>query len=434
MNTSQNMVPDLNQQEQSVDFKSLFFKFYNYWYFFIITIFVSLLIAFLFNKYTKPSYKVKTTVLIKDEKKGMIDPQSLMGLGSMANNQNLQNEIGVLKSRTLVTRTIKSLDFMVSYYEENNFVTTEIYKDAPFTVLMDTGHIQPSNLKFNIVLLANNEFSIFCEGEAVTLYNYTEFKKEGKGTNTVKINKKYKFGVPITGKNYSFKVILNFDFEPKKHLNKNYVFAFNEVESLVSEFIAYEIEPINKEASVVEISLKGGNVQKSVDFLNKLSEMYIQRGLDKKNQIATNTISFISTQLIEIGDSLTNTESKLQNFLTTNKVMDIDYQSQQVFEYMKELDKQKAELIVKSKYYNYLKEYLGKNQYNIDDLVVPSSMGIEDPVLNQIIGELSNLYNERSERLTTSKAGNPMIIQIDQKILNSKRSMAENINNIVNNS
>ena len=41
MNSSQNAMTDLNQQEQSVDFKSLFFKFYNYWYFFVITIFVT---------------------------------------------------------------------------------------------------------------------------------------------------------------------------------------------------------------------------------------------------------------------------------------------------------------------------------------------------------------------------------------------------------
>jgi uncharacterized protein involved in exopolysaccharide biosynthesis len=89
---------------------------------------------------------------------------------------------------------------------------------------------------------------------------------------------------------------------------------------------------------------------------------------------------------------------------------------------------------VKSKYYNYLQEYLSKNQPDIDDLVVPSSMGIDDPGLNRLIGELSNLYNDRSERLVTAKANNPLIIALDQKIINAKRSLVENIKNIVNTS
>jgi uncharacterized protein involved in exopolysaccharide biosynthesis len=55
-------------QEESIDIKSLFFKFFRYWYFFALTIFVSLLVAFLFNKYTKPVYEVKTTVLVKEDK------------------------------------------------------------------------------------------------------------------------------------------------------------------------------------------------------------------------------------------------------------------------------------------------------------------------------------------------------------------------------
>jgi tyrosine-protein kinase Etk/Wzc len=74
------------QAEESIDFKTLFFKLYSYWYFFLITIFIALLIAFLFNKYTLPVYKVKTTVLIKDDKSRM-DPQALLGISLMSSTK-----------------------------------------------------------------------------------------------------------------------------------------------------------------------------------------------------------------------------------------------------------------------------------------------------------------------------------------------------------
>ena len=67
------------KQEESVDLKMLFIKFFRYWYFFALTIFVALVIAFLFNKYTKPVYEVKTTVLVKDDRSS----KDLIGIGFM---------------------------------------------------------------------------------------------------------------------------------------------------------------------------------------------------------------------------------------------------------------------------------------------------------------------------------------------------------------
>ncbi len=85
-------IPQQEQQEETFDYKALFFKLYRYWYFFVLTVFIALLIAFLFNKYTKSVYDVSTTVLISDDKSSM-DAQSLMGFGFNNNMQNIQKEI-----------------------------------------------------------------------------------------------------------------------------------------------------------------------------------------------------------------------------------------------------------------------------------------------------------------------------------------------------
>jgi len=109
-----------------------------------------------------------------------------------------------------------------------------------------------------------------------------------------------------------------------------------------------------------------------------LTTVYLQRSLDQKNQIASNTIKFIDNQLVIIADTLTAAETDLQNFQSTNEIMDLSFQAQQVFEYIQELQKQKAELEVKSRYYHNLKNYIKKNSEKIDQLVAPSAMGIED--------------------------------------------------------
>jgi uncharacterized protein involved in exopolysaccharide biosynthesis len=87
------------QAEESFDYKALFFKIYRHWYFFVLTIIVALIIAFLFNKYTKPVYEVSTTVIIKSDRGTNIDPQQLIGLGFRGDLQNRSAEF-LLPDRT----------------------------------------------------------------------------------------------------------------------------------------------------------------------------------------------------------------------------------------------------------------------------------------------------------------------------------------------
>ena len=106
----------IQQQEESIDIKALFFKFVRYWYLFALTIFVVIVVAFLFNKYTSPVFEVKTTVLVKDDKGGLDAASMLGGLGLSNTQQNVENEIGILTSFSLSYRAIRELDFEISYF------------------------------------------------------------------------------------------------------------------------------------------------------------------------------------------------------------------------------------------------------------------------------------------------------------------------------
>ncbi len=138
--------------------------------------------------------------------------------------------------------------------------------------------------------------------------------------------------------------------------------------------------------------------------------------------------------MVDISDSLTFAETRLQDFRASNEVMDLDFKANQVFTIMRQLEDQKAQLIVKSKYYKNLQDYLIKHKESIDDIVVPSSMGIDDPLLTQLITELAKLYTERAQLLLNSSERNPYVVAIDQRIATTKNTISENIQNIINTS
>ena len=376
----------IQQQEESFDYKSLFFKLYRYWYFFILTIFIALLIAFLFNKYTKPIYEVSTTVLIKEDKSTM-DAQDLMGFGFRGSKQNTENEIGKLQSYTLVNVAVRDLDLGVSYFQEDNFITAELYRDSPFKIIIDSTHPQPLNVKFKLSILDNENFSLEAQGKGVSRYNFSKFELiKGVGVSenlNINIDSTYAFGQFLISDNYFFKIILNENYNPELHNNKSYFFVFNEIDKLTNQFQSFEIEPIKEESSILKITLKANNTAKSVDFLNKLTEVYLKRSLDQKNKVAENTIMFIDSQLGNISDSLNFAEQSLQDFRVSKQVMDLDLQASQVFEQLKELEIEKAHLNLKSQYYKTLQKYVQQNQNLADVLIIPATMGIEDPLLDQ---------------------------------------------------
>jgi tyrosine-protein kinase Etk/Wzc len=138
--------------------------------------------------------------------------------------------------------------------------------------------------------------------------------------------------------------------------------------------------------------------------------------------------------LVDITDSLSFVETTLQDFRISNEVMNLDFKANQVFSSMKELEEQKAQLMVKAKYYRNLQNYLLQQTEKLDDIVIPSAMGIEDPLLTQLLSGLVNLYADRADLLFSSSERNPAVLAIDQRIATTKRTILENIQSILNTS
>src|SRR5690606_31352079 len=137
---AQENIPQQEIQTQQFDLKILIFDYLRHWYWFAISLVVSLFIAFLYLRYATPQYEVVSKVLIKDEKKGggTLDPAAaFQDLDIFKSNQNINNEIEVLRGRTLMYRVLKELHLETTFYTEGNIKTTEIYgKNVPINITL----------------------------------------------------------------------------------------------------------------------------------------------------------------------------------------------------------------------------------------------------------------------------------------------------------
>jgi tyrosine-protein kinase Etk/Wzc len=416
-------------KEESVDIKTLIFRFLNYWYFFPVSIFVALCIAYFINKFTIPVYQVGTTILVQSDK-SLLDPASALGIGISNNQYTIQNEIAIIKTLPLTRRAIKKLPFQVSYFENENFYQHELYKSSPFRIVFDSTFPQIVNVEFKLKFLSDSTFEIQAQSPKAECYSFLSSRVINL-VDDFKISRVEKLGKEINGEFFKFRIEIN---KGKGDLlkEKEYCFVFMDQMDLTAQYHSFEVQDA-KMSTVIKLSMKGNNVEKITDFLNQLTEEYLKRSVEKKNTIASNTIDFIDNQLGEVTDSLAYSEKELQNFRSSNKLMDLDFQSQKIFENLGDLQNKKAELLLNSKYYKYLQGYFQKNT-DVQDIIAPSAIGITDPLLSNLIIELADLYNEKNEAAFNSKKDNPYISSIDRKIVTLKKTLLENISNILKNS
>jgi capsular exopolysaccharide synthesis family protein len=351
------------------------------------------------------------------------------GMQLMNNRENIYNQMAILGSTPIVARTLEELDFSTSYYRLGKGKDTEIYKDAPFHIIRDETLPQVVETDYYLTISPDKKIFVKTEGENVMVYNYSEGSFV-KNISRFSYQKEIVSGSGLKGDDLPFTVLLNGRFDPGAH--NRYKFRFHTPESLVAKYKAMlKITLPDDYSSILHLTVQDYNVSKGIDFLNKLTEIYQIDNLDRKNENATRTIHFINAQLETISDSLSISENRLETFQSSNKMIDISAQSQQMLNELSELDKELAKREAQNKYYKYLQDYINSAQ-ELETVIAPSAMGIEDPLLNSFIIQLNELITEKSSKTSIRQgSGHPTIIRLNAQIDNVKRSLLESIDNII---
>ena len=182
----------------------------------------------------------------------------------------------------------------------------------------------------------------------------------------------------------------------------------------------------------MKLNVKASNPKKHIDFINKLTELYIKMGLDEKNLMATNTISFIDKQLVFIKDSLNQIELSIESFISKNPELKIAEKDYGTFFQKQKIDNTLNEHIVHIKYYESLLSYLNKENSE-NGAISPTSVGIENQEINLLINQLIELLNKKKELSFVTTSKNQTYISVNEQIKNTKEILIENVNNLIAN-
>lgn len=407
------LFPLNSEKTESIDLKKMLFKYLRYWYVFTIGTLLCLGIAFLYLRYyTVPLYRVNSTILIKDDNDGTgsAAAAAFSDLSMFKSSKNIDNEIEVLNSKSLMQRVVRELSLHSRYYVKERFKNREIYGSSlPFHVITAAPDSIEYGKSFSVYLKGNNRFELNDFTGKLSSHHFGEKISKAYGHFSIVPNINY----PLIDNAEPQEIIVHWQ-DPM-----NVAAGYNQ---------AISIEPVKKNANVLRVSIVDPIPERGRDIVNKLIEVYDKEAIEDKNVIAATTLNFIDERLEYITNELSDVEKDVEEYKRQNELTDVNTQASNYLAQASNYKTQLSEWAIQIDILESIERYLKRN--DSEYRMVPSTLGIQDATLQGLISQYNGLQMERERMLRTLHPNNPLVENINEQLVILKVNILENLHNI----
>lgn len=387
------------KEGSSFDIKILWFIFLKYKWWFVPSIVVCLIAAYVYFNYTTPIYVVNSAVLIKDQDKNKMYSSSInstfmdMGLTNVSNG--FDNELEIIGTKTLNKNVVRDLKLYTVYYAKGKVKDVEVYgKYSPYKVDLQPDMLD--SLKNPITV------TISRDGAVAKLVVTTEDYEEEKVVKSFPVDVTTPFGKVTIEHNP-----LVSDFTDSKTLRA----TICPLEmAAVSYSNALSVEPTSKTTTIAELSLSDNIPERSVDYLNKLVAVYNADADDDNKYEANRTRDFIEDRLAEISSDLNMTEEQLEQYQRNTGITDLARDAatdvSQSIQYEQKLVEVGTQIALID---NLIEEANDKRSYLH---VFPLNTGLTNTSLVAVITKYNELVIERERLLRSASESSPQVVAL----------------------
>ncbi len=418
----------------TIDLRAIFGKIRSKWWWFLITVPLAMAVAVAYVKTTPKKFDVGAVMLLGNKKRTGFNENSefIKGTSYLSNSVDLEDNLAVLTSNKIMTSTLQRLDFGLTYFTTKYFLKQEQYAYPPFFVKLDSMAVQVIDIPIEVEVDRNaRTYRVRAKGKNVRLYNVKTQEVLPELIEEYEVDQVVPMDSMFVGNRLSFRI--RFPEDRVYDKNTKYHFEINSLTDLVRVYRAMTMAmPLSDESNVVSLSIQMEVVEKGQAFLNKLMETYIDYELDKQQQKGRKTIDFIDKQIGTVSDSLQKVESSMEQFRGVSGGMISTASTQDaLFQERSRLEDERSNILKRR---NYCSSVLSKIRSSSDlrNVPAPSSSGIDDPVLNNLVIEITRLSADlAAQNLSTGSRSNPTVIAMERKLNNLKASLAQTAESLV---
>jgi capsular exopolysaccharide synthesis family protein len=396
---------DFEKYEEENLFAELGQRYLPYWPLFVFLITLSLGAAFIFLKFSPPIYEVVGKVLVKDEKKGVDASKVLDALNVFGEKKIVENEIDIFESWPILEAVVKDLNQYQNITHEENLRTIDVYGSTSPVVFEA---VKPDSI---------NRFT-----------KNISFTVNWKSNFIIIDGKKYYDGGKIELQDNTFILHFNPDFSGVKDESKYYLNVASVASTALALKAGLKIESTSKQSTVIQIVMESTNRKKGEDIINTLIYEYQKAALKDKNQVASNTLSFVEDRLRIMVQDLSDVETNIEKYKKKEGIINVSEQSTLFLETVKSNDQKLSEINLQLSVLGDVEKYVGGKGNNPG--TVPSLLGINDPTLVQLLTKLYEAEMQYAKLKRISGEKSDMLEQARYEINSLKPALLENIRNI----
>ena len=384
------------------------------WYWFAISLFITLTIAVLYLLSTPPIYTRTAAILVKDNSKSSSSTSAMndfSDLGIFKSNTNINNELLTLKSPTLMTEVVNRLGLNETFTIRKGLKNVDLYKVSPVTITFCDKTEVP--LSFTIKFSSKEAFAISeleISGEDI---GETLSAQMGDSIQTPA-------GIMIVSPTQEF---------TDAFIGTSIRYVRGSVRAAVDTYSnALVAELGNEDATIINLSINDTSIRKAEDILNTLIEVYNENWIRDKNQIAVSTSQFISDRLGVIESELGHVDENISSYKSEHLLPDVQAASSLYMAQSAENNKELSTLNNQLSTAQYIRRELNTKQL---DQTLPANSGIVSANIETQISEYNNLVLDRNRLIANSSEKNPLVKNMASSLQSMQRTIIQSVDNLI---
>ena len=299
---------------------------------------------------------------------------------------------------------VQNNNFQASLFAKKGFRKVELYKEtSPVSVKIIS---ETPNVDF-----PKKPLELIVKGNKLSL-NSDELKKEITSELGKTISLPY--AKMIITKNETYNPKLNKDIDVSAL--ELHISSLEKAVNYYQEIL--KVDLVNKDATVIALSMNYPNIKKAEDLINDLIIAYNIDAIDDKSSESKKTLDFIDERIKKLSIELGDVENKKEQFKVDYKITDIPTEAKLSLETTVENRAKQLEADAQLELTNSLISYVSKQgAYQ----VLPTNVGLQNADASTVISTYNKLVLERNRLLESATEENPTVIDLTKQI-NAMRS------------
>ena len=400
MNNSSNLNKHVNDQELSLTINEAF-RYLFFWKYFLLSVTIFIIIAFLINRYSPKVYSTNAKIQILDKKANNLEMPSAQDL-FLNSGINLENEIEIITSTSIFKEVIKNLNLNLFVESVGEIMTSRVL-DYPFKIKTKSTVDSTSKFSYNLQVDEKNLAIINLENNKEYLFN-----------DLTTLNKKHDLPFDI--------LTVEKENWNSNSYNVNFIQTHSLIEQLKKDI---NVSQVGTKSDIIFLSYDHPTPAYSRNVLNEVIKVFNNDGIKDRQLVHKRTIDFVNDRFKYISSELESIELEKESFKLSNNLVDLTTNSSISLE----RNLKSEETLFANENQIFLVKNLLEELLSLDFKLLPSNIGIESIEVNSLVTSYNDLFLQKQKLKTSAGPNNPYVKQLNSSIEQVRENIIFSLNN-----